>query len=371
MIFLKRIYAAILLCVLMLVQAAGCKPKDDEPLSITPVPPVVTTPTTSTPTTVLTESTEPSVIPVPSGTNFLTGLPVDESFDGKRPVAIMYNNLKPALPMSGISEADIIFEALAEGGITRMVGVFVDPFGLTGIGSVRSTRSYYLDLALSLDAILVHAGGSPQAYNEIPARGVTNIDFTRGWNSYQWRDKARMNRGVSSEHCLFTSGKGIQEIIAKAPLRYELKDGYTIPFEFTGDVLSSGTAAQKITLKYSDYKTGVFEYDADKKAYLVSQYGKPFVDGNGDVRVSVTNVLVLSAEVAMIKGDSAGRITTKLTGTGIGWYSSGGKAVKITWSRKDGSSPFVFKLEDGSALKLTRGKTYINIFPSGNTPSFE
>ena len=82
-------------------------------------------------------------------------------YEKNRPVAVMLNNLKAAQPQLGVSQADIIYEVPAEGGITRMLGVFQTLEGVGDLGSIRSARPYYLELALGHDALFVHAGGSP------------------------------------------------------------------------------------------------------------------------------------------------------------------------------------------------------------------
>ena len=93
-----------------------------------------------------------------------------------RPVAIMLNNLKKALPQLGVSQADLIYELPAEGGITRMMAVFQSVEGVGDLGSVRSARDYYVSLARGHDAVFLHAGGSPQAYSAIKNMGVTALD---------------------------------------------------------------------------------------------------------------------------------------------------------------------------------------------------
>ena len=88
----------------------------------------------------------------------LTGVGMDEDLSRLRPVAVMINDLKAAQPQLGVSQADIIYEMPAEGGITRMVALFQSLDGVGNLGSIRSTRAYYLELALGHDALLVHAG---------------------------------------------------------------------------------------------------------------------------------------------------------------------------------------------------------------------
>lgn len=123
---------------------------------------------------------EPEPIPEPEPvypyTNPLTGEGCETDVGKNRPIAVMLNNHKKAVPQAGVSQADVIFELPAEGGITRMMGLFQSIDGEGEIGTVRSARDYYLSLALGHDAIYMHAGGSPQAYAYIKEWGVNALD---------------------------------------------------------------------------------------------------------------------------------------------------------------------------------------------------
>ena len=112
---------------------------------------------------------------VPSGINPLTGEPMEPEYENNRPVAVMLNNLKAAQPQLGVSRADIIYEVSAEGGITRMLALYLEPEGLGLIGSVRSARQYYWEIAQGHDAVFIHAGGSPEFYNTKSSKGLFTI----------------------------------------------------------------------------------------------------------------------------------------------------------------------------------------------------
>ena len=298
----------------------------------------------------------------PAGTNPLTGLPMEPEYENNRPVAVMFNNLKAAQPQLGVSLADIIYEIEAEGGITRMLGVFQSLEGVGTLGSIRSTRAYYLELALGHDALLVHAGGSPEAYKDIPAWGVDNMDGVNGGSDAKifWRDQER-RKTMDYEHTLVTSGEKIQEYV-DGHFRTTHPDGYAYTQAFAEDgTPAGGTAAEHVTLKFSNYKTGTFDYDAEKQLYMVGQYGKEYVDGNTGEQIGVTNVLVLETEISKIAGDSAGRMKARLTGTGSGTFFCGGKSVPIQWSKADRNSQFVYTLADGTPLTLGQGTSYVCI----------
>ena len=312
---------------------------------------------------------EPEVY-VPAGTNPLTGEPMEPEYENDRPVAVMFNNLKEALPQLGISQADIIYEIPAEGGVTRMLGVFQSLEGVETLGSIRSTRAYYLEAALGHDAILVHAGGSPEAYEDIPNWGVNNIDGVRGGPSQDvvfWRDAER-RKNAGYEHSLLTSGEKILEYLGKGKYRTEHKDTYQYTQNFAQDgTPKGGSAAERFKLYYTTYKTGVFQYDAEKKQYMISEYGSPYVDGNTGEQVGATNVLVLETSINIIRGDKEGRLTVKMSGSGEGTYFCGGKCVPIQWSKADRNSQFVYKLKDGTPLTLGEGTSYVCIMDPSNS----
>ena len=158
---MKKQLAASLACLLLLTGCAKAPVTEDT----TPTDPE-TTPVTSAPTaapeTVPAETEKPVV-----HVNPLTGEALSAPYDGSRPYAVMINNIQVAMPQCGTSHADIMYEVLAEGGVTRMMAIFSGLEGETPLGSIRSLRPYYLSIARSYDAIMVHAGASEGAYADL------------------------------------------------------------------------------------------------------------------------------------------------------------------------------------------------------------
>lgn len=353
---MRKRYLAALLAAMLLLSLGGCGKEEEPEVPVVEPEPIVEPVPEPEP--------EPEPEPyVPAGTNPLTGLPMEPEYETDRPVAVMFNNLKAAQPQLGVSQADIIYEVPAEGGITRMLGVYQTLEGVGMLGSIRSTRAYYLELALGHDALLVHAGGSPEAYADIPAWGVDNMDGVNGGSDAKifWRDKER-RKTMGYEHTLVTSGEKIQEYLDADHFRTEHKEGYVYTQVFAEDgTPMGGTAAEHVTLRFSNYKTGTFDYDAETKRYMVGQYGKEYIDGNTGEQIGATNVLVLETSISDVSGDTAGRISVKLTGSGKGTFFCGGKSVPIQWSKADRNSQFVYTLEDGSPLTLGQGTSYVCI----------
>lgn len=361
---MKKRTLALLLAAWMVLALAGCGGKDKPDAAPEPGK---QTDAVSAP------EPEPEPEPdVPAGTNPLTGLPMEPEYESLRPVGVMLNNLKAAQPQLGISRADIIYEVPVEGGITRMLCLYQTVEGVDTLGSVRSARPYFVELALGHDAIYVHAGGSQEAYSNLSGWNVDHMDGVRGGDDAQifWRDPdRRKNNGY--EHSLITSGGKILEYLAKGKIATEHKDGWKDLQTFAEDgTPAGGTAAEHIKVRFSNYKTGTFDYDAAGGKYLVGQYGAGHVDGSTGEQVSAVNVLVLKTSTVVL--DDEGRLRVQTTGEGEGLYFCGGKAVPIRWSRADRNNPFVYTLEDGSPLVLGQGNRYVCILnPKTSTVEYE
>ena len=366
---MKKRSLALFAALVLLLSACGGGGEAAETPTPAPTPtPVPTAPPTPQPT----PTPEPELEDT-GPLNPLTGLPIDEKWVNSRPVAVMLNNLKQAMPQLGVSRADIIYEVLAEGGITRMLGVYQSTEGVGLIGSVRSARTYYLELALGHDAIYLHAGGSPDAYSKIKAWNVTALDCVNGpyEGSLFWRDKDRIKQN-GSVHSVVTSGEAIGALFPTYSFRQEHEESYRYEMAFAEDgTPADGQQALTIRVPFSSYKTGVFTYDPDTGRYLIEEYGSAYIDGNTGEQVAVTNVLVLRTACRQIAGDTEGRITVDLSSGGEGWFACGGKLIPITWSKDGVNGQLVYKTQSGEALTLGAGTSYVNIIPLENQITVE
>lgn len=365
---MKRKVLALLAVFALFLSACGESGGEVQPSSEpTPTPSVSASPQP-------TPSPTPTPTPEPEGPlNPLTGLPIGEQWVNARPVAVMLNNLKQAMPQLGVSQADIIYEVLAEGGITRMLALYQSVEGVGVIGSVRSARTYYLELALGHDAVYLHAGGSPDAYNKIKSWNVTALDCVNGpyEGSLFWRDAGRIKTN-GKVHSVVTSGEKIQELFPTYSFRQEHEENYVYEMQFSEDgTPAGGQQAQTIRVPFSSYKTGVFNYDSESGQYRVEEYGSAYIDGNTGEQVSVTNVLVLKTNCSLIPGDDAGRITVDLTGGGEGWYACGGQIIPIRWSKGGVNDQLVYTTQAGDPLTLGAGTSYVNIIPLSNEITVE
>lgn len=322
----------------------------------------------------VTQAPAPTPTPGPAFYEPLTGLPCEEDLSGQRPVAIMLNNLKAALPQQGNSQADIIYEVLAEGGITRMLALYQHPGEVGLIGSVRSARQYYWELAQGHDAVYIHAGSSPEFYETKSRLGLFTVDGVNGRYAQAsagmfWRDRDRIaGHHYAAEHSLLTSGEAITAMLAKED-NIAHKDGYRYEMSFADDgTPSRGQSAATVTVPFSNYKSGVFRYDAATGLYAVEEYGQPYIDGNDNTQVAVTNLLVLQTTCTVV--DDYGRIKVDLS-SGSGWFACGGKIVPITWKKGTADQQLHYYGEDGSPLTLGRGKSYVCIIPMNRTVTAE
>lgn len=346
-------YAALLLALAMLV-CGGCGSKNDENSSV------------SSPTNDSGDAQAQSYYAP------LTGELLDAEPANTRPYAVMINNIVYAQPQVGVSHADIIYEIPAEGGITRMMAIFSDLSDVESVGSIRSLRPYYLSVALSYDAIVIHGGGSDQAYSDVQTYGADNLDGVNDGTAYAamfYRDASRGTHG--SEHTLFFYGTKVADVVQQYGFRTEHESGYTTGLSFSDDAASQGTGdAGSVTVTFNTSKSTTFTYQADSGKYTAQQYGGDYTDGETGEAVAFSNVLVLSANMSTV--DSYGRLAVELVGSGDGYLACGGKYVPIRWSRSDINSCFTYTLADGTALNLARGTTYVGVVPtSGGSATFE
>lgn len=314
---------------------------------------------------------EPEPEPIVLYTNPFTGVGIEQDLSGKRPVAMMINNIKVATPQLGISEADILYECIVEGGITRLLAIFPRYESLPATGSVRSARDYFIDIAQSHDAIYAHCGGSPDAYTAISERRIDNLDGVNGGSVEAAtfpKDRDRV-RNMGYEHASMTDGDKLRQAISSMNFRTQLKDGFSQPLTFLKeDTVPYGDTVMSLNIKYSGYAQSFFCYDAESGEYLKGQYGKAHIDGNTGETLSFKNVIVLEASYSPIPNDEYHRLDLNFTGQGKGYYVTDGIVRNIIWKKADRQSQYTLYESDGKTeLSLNPGKSYIGIASSLST----
>lgn len=314
---------------------------------------------------------EPGLSTAPMGTqhqkagptNPLTGLAgYPQAAVGKRPVAVMINNAPAARPQWGLCSPDIVLEGLAEGGVTRMMWMFADVNSIPKIGSLRSARHDFLEMAEGLDAIFVHWGGSVYAYDALEQRKADHIDGLVHSAAYFYRDKSR---NVGLEHTGCTDGKNLSEAIEKLDIRQTAEEAYRAPFSFAAQGAPnslSGGACGSLAFSFSDAYHHTFRYDANSGLYQNFMNDQPMTEDGGK-QMAVTNVLLLYCPVKSM-GDASGCIDMDFT-EGSGVYAANGTQEQITWKKGNTpSSPLKLYAANGEALTLNAGKSYIGLVPA-------
>lgn len=289
--------------------------------------------------------------------NPLTGLSKDKNVpDGQRPVAVMVDNLRDAWPQAGISQADVIYEMVTEGGITRLMAVYTDYRAIANVGPVRSARDQFVQFAMPMNAMLVHIGSSSYANDLLNYYRYQDIDgYYLGTNAFSF-DSAR-NQTRDKEHCWFTNGSLIQAGIDKVGTLQTT--GTLNPlFSFAQSPVSGTAAANQIAFRFSQYADAAFAYDPASGNYLQSQFGVPHTDGVDGSQLSFKNVMVLVSNITLKKD---GVVTEFDLSKGDGWYFTGGTLQKITWQKGEPDAAPAFFDAAGKALAVNPGKSYIAV----------
>lgn len=291
--------------------------------------------------------------------NDLTGLPIDQAKTDNRPVAVMINNIDFAQPLMGVSKADVMYECLVEGAITRIMACFKDPTDVPEIGSVRSARTYYIRIAQGMDAIFCHSGSSTTARELLSAGVVDSFDLGE---DMMWRDQWRMDN-MGYEHSVLSSGELLENGIADYGVRrtYEGGSPETQQFSQTDSQVLSGENCSFLSATFSSYKDTTFTYDAQEQTYLVGQFGEAQMDGTYGVQNARKNVLVLFIPTYSPDGDILQHMD--LIGSGGGYYASQGKVIPIIWHKDSDDTPFYYTTESGEQLIMTPGNSYVCCIP--------
>ncbi len=367
---MKRILICLLAALVLLGCFAGCSKKEEPVAEESPVLETAAPVETPAPTEATEEPEASEEVAAPEPTEVpgdfvqrspLTGEPVEESVSQFRPYIVMVNNISVAQPQVGISQADMIYELMEEGGITRMMVFFTDLENVEKVGSIRSAREYNVSVVHAYDAIFVHAGGSTEALNTIDATGVNDLCSVRGRYSGSafFRDPSRQSYGI--EHSLFGTGSLLVQSAADRGYPAEHSEGYDgtygLHFSDTAEDQCTGDAAA-INITYAGGKTTDFTYHEDTGFYTMQQYGNVYAD-NGETVVEFKNVLILNADTRL-QGDGL-HLTITLTGSGNGYFCCGGKYVPIQWSRDGEYDCFHYTLMDGTPLSLGVGRTFVSV----------
>jgi len=318
--------------------------------------------------TVEQEAVENDQLPVPSSdgsvekpmpyTAPLTGLGSEQELKD-RPVMVMIENSPQARPQTGLDQADIVYEILAEGEITRFAALF-HSHSPDKIGPVRSIRPYYAEIGEGWDALIVHAGWSQDAINMIKSRNLAHFDEVYGDGEYYWRDSSR-----KKPHNLYTSVEKIREGAERKNYRSEWKQPALL-FRKPDDAPMSGKPAARVTIPYLMGYEVEYEYDPASGLYKRYMAGEPHVDPSSDKQLTAANVLICEARHRIL--DEEGRRNVDINGPGKGYILQNGSMKEMTWKRSDG---IIRAYIDNEEVPLVPGQTWIQIVPEGSAITAE
>lgn len=356
----------------MLLAACGGTPSAPAPTQVpaataapTAAPAPTTVPPTAAPTAEPTAAptAEPTAEPNPSADPITGAIGLARGSITHRPAIVMIDNHPDAYPQSGLDHAAVVFEALAEFGVTRFMAVFVP--GLTPdaakIGPVRSTRLYFAQWAMGFHALYGHAGGSPQGLELVESTNeLINLDaLHKGAGKYYARAADR-----AAPHNLYTSSQQLARAAADFSVA-EFVDP-TIGFLFKTDAAENLRPQEQTLNYYFIYKEddAGWIYDRTTNGYLRLRRGKAARDAESGEQLWTKNVVVMEVSEQRIADDPKGRIEQAVVGSGRARVFSDGIEREVTWQKDAAAGPLGFFDTDGSEVKLNAGPVWIVAVPS-------
>ncbi len=289
----------------------------------------------------------------------LTGLQVAPELNDKPVTGVMVENSVDARPQAGLYNAGVVFEAIAEGGITRFLALYQDT-APESIGPVRSARPYFIDWALGFDATYAHVGGSPEALQKIRNENVKDMD--QSYNSkYFQRVTSRY-----APHNVFTSSAQLAQL--------EQSKGYGksnfTSFPRKKERPSKQPTAKTIALTISSARFNVlYTYDPTSNSYLRTLGGQPHTDEktNKQITPKVVVAMVMNYSIA-----SDGKHSVYNTiGNGHVYIFQDGTVAEGTWEKTDKTKQITFTDAAGKPIKLNPGQTWLTAVNSANSVTYQ
>lgn len=284
----------------------------------------------------------------------LTGNQVaDQTATEQAVTAIMIENSPAARPQSGLKQAGLVYEAIAEGGITRFLALYQESKPKL-VGPVRSLRMYYVDWLAPFNASVAHVGGSAAALKEVRSGGYRDIDQFFNADTY-WRASDRY-----APHNVYTNFKRLDAL--------NKQKGFTTS-TFTGFTRTDPKPREKpnataITMNFSGptYNTS-YKYDKKTNTYKRHLGGESHKDREeGQIAPSV--VIALNVDEVSVMEDGY-RESIKTSGSGKATIFQNGTVHKATWHKKNRKAQLTFTDADGKDIPLVRGQTWIGAIPNG------
>ncbi|MBI2011996.1 DUF3048 domain-containing protein [Candidatus Daviesbacteria bacterium] len=306
------------------------------------------------------------------------------AWDLRRPLAIMVENHSEARPQSGLTSADVIYEAVAEGGITRFMAVFLCNLSEVQVGPVRSARTYYLDWLSEYDALYAHVGGAntpgpANALGQIIQFDLKSLNqFGIGYPTY-WRDYQRLGKPVATEHTMYSTTKKLWEVGAKKEWTATDSSGLRWDSEFEKwlfkDDSASDASAKLITVNFwegkGDYQVE-WIYDGACNCYKRKNGGADHTDLNNKQQISPKNVVIQFMRESRANDGYEGNVHLLYANKGQGkaLILQDGKVIEGQWVKPNRQSREKFIDSEGSEIEFNRGQLWIQTVPEGSKVSY-
>lgn len=286
----------------------------------------------------------------------INGVPVPEFIAKSRPIAVVVENHTNARPQSGLTHADIVYETLAEGGITRFLALYQTQ-NPKEIGPIRSARPYFNFVANMWGAAYTHVGGSEIALDQLNTGVYKKLEDINQFffGDYFYRSKERL-----APHNAYTTLDLIRGLMNKKDWTdwtpTKLGDYETIPTE------QLQTTVTKISAKFFDpLYAAEFKFDPAVGLYARTSGAKPAIDKNNDQPVHVRNVLIQYVDDYVVPMEPVNGLGLKLDGDGRAVLFTGGKVTDGTWKYANGQNEFLDS--NGATMKFQPGQTWVILMP--------
>lgn len=282
----------------------------------------------------------------------VTGLMVMPEVNELQVTGAMIENSMDARPQSGLIDAGIVYEAVAEGGITRFLALFQDT-NAKSLGPVRSVRPYYLDWLVPFDAAIAHVGGSPEALAQIKSQKIKDLDQFANSSAYE-----RVNSRYPP-HNVYTSTKRLDKI--EKDKKYKKSDftGF-VRDKFEKPLQKPKIKTIKINYNSPTYNV-VYKYNAKCNCYQRSLGGSAHIDEKTKKQISPKVIIAIE----MVRNQNGVYSVYKTSGSGKVKIYQNGTVISGKWTKKNRKSQFMFVDKTGKPIKLAPGKTWINIVEAG------
>lgn len=307
-------------------------------------------------------------------------------WEGHRPLGVMIENHEEARPQSGLSFADVIYEAVAEGGITRFLAIYYcQDAGI--VGPVRSARTYFLDWISEYGdyPLYAHVGGAntpgpADALGQIIAYGWSSYNdlnqFSIGFPTFR-RDESRLGHPVATEHTMYSTTSKLWKVAAQRGLTEKDREGNMwsdnfVQYSFKDDAQES-TRGNVKTISVSFWPNQpkydvVWRYDKSTNSYKRENGVKPHLDNNNDVQLNAKNIVILFMQETNANDGYPGNIHLlyKNKGRGRALIFQDGKQITGTWKKDNREARTEIMGPQGSEIEFTRGTIWFQIVPIGS-----